>query len=97
MVVYIILGYLVGFSIVVYWHFYKIEKYLEDITNELDREHRYNRSVNNKVIFEVVKSLYKDLENKGAVTSDEWTISPERVEKMYNAALENMRGYHKKE
>ena len=27
--------------------------------------------------------------------SDEWTVSPEKAEKMYNAALENMRGYHK--
>ena len=95
MVVYVILGYLIGFSIVAFWHLYKIRDYLEDITNELDREHRYNRFVNNSVIFEVVKYLYKDLENKGAVTSDEWTISPEEAEKMYNAALENMRGYKK--
>ena len=45
MVMYAVLGYLIGFSIVVYWRFHKIEDYPEDIINKLDREYKNNNGV----------------------------------------------------
>lgn len=44
-----------------------------------------------KLINREMEWVYKETVN----ISDEWTISPEKAEKIYNTAQENMRGYHK--